>query len=402
MTHPAAAPTLTSAPPAGTPAADDPGSLSGSTGVSRPHGAAAPPWRRRRWLLKAGFCAAVVIGLLAWAPFADDDDLGNIWAFLRSLINGMGSVRWQLVPLVGTLAVLHYVLAAVVLRAGAGMSLPLREVVLVQFAAAAANRLTPPGVGAVAVNARYLARRSRQVPEAVGLVAAINVLGAFADGLLLLAVLGVAWASGAGDPTFAAVGSKAAGLASLISPRSHPVVWIAVLAAVLVVMCWIVLRRRIVGRPGDRGDRGDAGRRPGAGLGVRAPALVLRRSLAAAAQIRRRPRDLVTLLVASAGTTLALAVAFTISLMATPHGPAADRFTILLVAYLIGAAAGSAAPTPAGMGSTETALTALLLAAHVGAAPAVQAVLLFRALTFWAPVPIGIIAAGRLRRRAAL
>jgi uncharacterized membrane protein YbhN (UPF0104 family) len=176
-------------------------------------------------------------------------------------------------------------------------------------------------------------------------------------------------------------------LVESITSQPYVIVAIAVLVAGLSVTCWILWRPRTAPRPTSL---------------LRAPTTAVARSLAAATQIRHRPRDLVTLLAASAGTTLVLAIAFAISVMAVPHGPPANRFAILLGAYLVGAAAGSAAPTPAGVGSTETALTAMLLAANVSVTPAVQGVLLFRALTFWAPVPIGVLAAGQLRRRSAL
>ncbi|HEY7487766.1 MAG TPA: lysylphosphatidylglycerol synthase transmembrane domain-containing protein [Streptosporangiaceae bacterium] len=338
-------------------------------------------WRRRGWWLKAGLLGAVVAGLLAWAPLADEDDLADVGAFVRSLVDGIESVRWQFVPLIAVLTALHYLFAGVALRAGAGGGLRMREVTLVQFAAAAANRLTPPGIGGAVVNARYLVRRRRPVSDAVGVVASVNLLGGLADGLLFLAVLAVTWASGTGALPVSAVGSRVHGLPA---PPPHAVAAIAALAASLVVVWWLVRRRRA--------------RRGGLG----APGAAVAHSCAAAVRVLRRPRDLVTLLIASAGTTLVMAVAFAISVMAVPHGPPVDRFAVLLAAYLIGAAAGSAAPTPAGMGSTETALTAMLLAVNVGVAPAVQGVLLFRALTFWAPVPIGVVAAGQLRRRSAL
>ncbi|MGW2308405.1 lysylphosphatidylglycerol synthase domain-containing protein, partial [Actinomadura luteofluorescens] len=60
--------------------------------------------------------------------------------------------------------------------------------------------------------------------------------------------------------------------------------------------------------------------------------------------------------------------------------------------------AGSAVPTPGGVGSTEAALVAALAALGVAAGPALHAVLLFRAVTFWAPVPLGILACRTLRR----
>src|SRR5215468_7638640 len=59
------------------------------------------------------------------------------------------------------------------------------------------------------------------------------------------------------------------------------------------------------------------------------------------------------------------------------------------VVYLTGAALGSAVPTPGGLGAVEAALSAGLTAAGLPGSIAVSAVLLFRTLTFWLPVPAG-------------
>jgi uncharacterized membrane protein YbhN (UPF0104 family) len=74
----------------------------------------------------------------------------------------------------------------------------------------------------------------------------------------------------------------------------------------------------------------------------------------------------------------------------------------VLVGYLVGTAVGTAVPTPSGIGSTEAALTGMLVAAGLAAGPALSAVLLFRAVTFWAPVPVGLLLARGLRRRRSL
>ena len=59
------------------------------------------------------------------------------------------------------------------------------------------------------------------------------------------------------------------------------------------------------------------------------------------------------------------------------------------VVYLTGAALGSAVPTPGGLGAVEAALSAGLTAAGLPGAISLSAVLLFRTITFWLPVPVG-------------
>jgi uncharacterized membrane protein YbhN (UPF0104 family) len=117
--------------------------------------------------------------------------------------------------------------------------------------------------------------------------------------------------------------------------------------------------------------------------------------------LARRPGRTSTLLLASAGTTFVLAFAFGIVVQAVV-GAAAPSLAALVVVYLIGAAAASAFHVPAIAGPTEIALTAALVASGVSAGPALVSVLLFRGLTFWAPLPVGVFAVRALRRRGAL
>jgi uncharacterized membrane protein YbhN (UPF0104 family)/tRNA A-37 threonylcarbamoyl transferase component Bud32 len=64
----------------------------------------------------------------------------------------------------------------------------------------------------------------------------------------------------------------------------------------------------------------------------------------------------------------------------------------ITLVFLIGNAAGSAAPTPGGLGGVEIALTAGLRTVGVATATAASAAVLFRAITYWARVPLGWIA----------
>jgi uncharacterized protein (TIRG00374 family) len=60
--------------------------------------------------------------------------------------------------------------------------------------------------------------------------------------------------------------------------------------------------------------------------------------------------------------------------------------------YFLGNAAGSAVPTPGGLGTVEFAMTTGLASAGLGAALAASIAVLFRAMTYWARVPLGWIA----------
>ena len=70
---------------------------------------------------------------------------------------------------------------------------------------------------------------------------------------------------------------------------------------------------------------------------------------------------------------------------------------------LSGSAVGSVVPTPGGIGAVEAAMSAFMTAvAHVYAPVALSAVLLFRLLSFWLPIPFGWVALNYLQRNDAL
>ena len=59
--------------------------------------------------------------------------------------------------------------------------------------------------------------------------------------------------------------------------------------------------------------------------------------------------------------------------------------------YLVGSSVGSAVPTPGGVGGVEAALIAVLTGAGVDSASAAAAVVVFRLVTYWLPVPFGYL-----------
>ncbi|WP_149263792.1 lysylphosphatidylglycerol synthase domain-containing protein [Actinomadura sp. K4S16] len=315
---------------------------------------------RARWAL-AGLLAA----LLAAVVLATAGPL-------RPALAALGHMRWGFLPALVLMSLLHYVCSAVALRGAAGRPLPLVSTTMTQFTASAANRVTPGGLGAAAVNTRYLVCRGLTLPRAAVAVAVLQVAGVPADLLLMAAVLGlgaVLAPGGGNDRMLDALGHHASRAADLVPP-----VPLLIAGGVLLPAAALWGRRAV---------RSTAARRAAAGL----------------ADLCRRPRDLAVTLGASAGTTFVLGVAFALSVLAIPGtavGPA--DAPALLAAYLVGAAAGSAIPTPGGVGSTEAALVAALAALGVAAGPALHAVLLFRAVTFWAPVPLGLLACRTLRR----
>jgi len=317
-------------------------------------------------------------------PIADGEDtVDSARPLMGALQHGLtlSSQPWVWLGLtvMVMLGAVHFLLAALVLRAAAGhQTVPLVPGFLAQLAAAAANRTTPVGLGAAAVNARFLFRRGVPPAGAASTVAAVAVLGSVADALFG----GTLWAVG-GAVGIRGSRGEVSRLTHVLDAAAARVVheqrWLVALAGVALTGVVVVLWRR---------PRGRVPRRHGA----------LDTSLRQAVDLARRPADLAVMLLASAGTTAVLAVAMVVSVRTVGAGSAAGTGA-LLMAYLAGAAAGNLVPMPAGIASTEAALATGLVSAGVPAAHAVSAVLLYRAVTFWAPVPAGLLAARSLRKR---
>lgn len=332
-----------------------------------------------RWWAAAALLGAASFGVLAGARLADLEVADELWDQAGSVSNavshGAEHVRWGFVPVLAALTTLHYLASSLGVRAAAdgvaGRRLGVWDIATSQFAGAAANRLAPGGLGSAAVTCRYLTRRGLAGCEATAAVAVVGIV----RGIMKLALVALTIAVWSGTAT---AGLPAVRLGRMV-PSSGILVPVAVVAgSVAVLLLAVVVYRR----------RHTGARR------LRAAFTGVVRSLR---QMLHRPRCLVAALAAAAGANVALALAFAISVLAIPEagGPS---FVALLGVYLLGATVGAAIPTPAGVGSTEAALVTVLAAVHVPGAAAAQAVLLFRVMTFWAPIPAGVLSTRRLRR----
>jgi len=270
---------------------------------------------------------------------------------------GTADWRWALVAL--ALSAATYVGAALSISGFVAERLSFLSTLFVQLASSFVTLVTPAAVGGAALNVRYLQRR--RIPSAVA-VASVGVsqVVAFVLHILLLTV----FAAIAGSSTKSAI---------------RPPTWAYFVVAGLVVLAGVVLAI-------------PAGRRM-----VRArlsPTFgqVLPRLL----EVAQRPRKLAE----GVGGVLLLSLTYILCLSAcvAAFGGSVSIAKIGFV-YLTGSAIGSIIPTPGGLGAVEAALTAGLTAAGVHGGIAVSAVLLFRLLTFWLPVPVGWAAMSYLERK---
>ncbi|GAB7106380.1 lysylphosphatidylglycerol synthase domain-containing protein [Streptomyces phaeofaciens JCM 4814] len=254
-------------------------------------------------------------------------------------------------------AVGTWLCAALALQGAVPRRLPPVRLVAAQFAASAANHVLPAGLGAGAVNLRFLMR--------CGLPAGCSA-------------------------TAIAVKATAGGVAR------------GALIAVLAALCPGVLRVPHA--------RGGAPALAGAAVcGVVAVVAVVlllprcRRALAAVASdiraVHARPERAVALW----GGSLAFAVLHALVLTAVaravdlPIGPV--RVALL---YLAASSAAALLPTPGGLGSLDAVLALALTATGAPAATAASAVLGYRLLTMWLPLVPGLIVLGVLVRRRSL
>jgi uncharacterized protein (TIRG00374 family) len=101
-------------------------------------------------------------------------------------------------------------------------------------------------------------------------------------------------------------------------------------------------------------------------------------------------------LLASAGNWVLDFSALVAALVAVGSRP---RPSLVLLAYVVAAVLGMIPITPGGLGFVEAGLTATLVVAGVTATDATIATLAYRLVSYWLPLPAGLIAYGLYRRR---
>jgi glycosyltransferase 2 family protein len=269
--------------------------------------------------------------------------------------------HWTIVAL--GLSALTYVGAALELSGFVLERLKFARTFVTQVACSFVTLVTPAAVGGAAVNIRYLRKAKVAPADAVASVGVSQVI-AFVLHLILLAI-------------FVAL----AGTAKNTSLR--PPGWAYIAAAVLVAAILVTLAV-------------PAGRK-----------LLLSRVATTVGQVIPRLLDIAqqpAKLAEGIGGALLVTAAYICCLDVSIRAFGGSLpFVAVAVVYLTGNAIGSAVPTPGGIGAVEAALSAGLTTAGLKpAAVAISAVLLFRAVTFWLPVPVGWAALGYLQRRDVL
>jgi uncharacterized protein (TIRG00374 family) len=268
--------------------------------------------------------------------------------------------RWSIAAL--ALSALTYAGAALSLTGFVYQRLSFRLTILAQLAGSFVTLVTPAAVGGAALNIRYLQRSKIPAASAAASVGVSQVV-AFVLHISLLV-------------TFIALTGT-----NERNPIRLPVAAYFVLAALVAIAAVVAAL--------------PAGRRL---LRARV-APTISRVLPQLLQMAQHPRKLAE----GIGGALLLTAAYIGCLAVCVRAlDGSIPITSVAVVYLTGSALGSLVPTPGGLGAVEAALSAGLTAAGMQGAAAVSAVLLYRLLTFWLPVPLGWLALKYLERRQAL
>jgi uncharacterized membrane protein YbhN (UPF0104 family) len=257
---------------------------------------------------------------------------------------------WLLVAAVATVAT--WVCSALAQQGAVTRPLPARQLVAVQFAASAANHVLPAGLGAGAVNLRFLTRCGLPVVRSATALGVKATAGAVSRGFLI-AVLALA-------------------CPGLLRPP-HISATVIVIAFAVVVTAVVLLRGPL--------------RR------------ALRAVLADVRAVHEVPARAAalwggSLAFAALHATVVVAVAQALELPLPPAQVA--------LAYLAASSAAVLLPTPGGIGSLDAALAMALRLAGAPGSAAASAVLGYRLLTVWLPLVPGLLALAVLARRKVL
>lgn len=269
-----------------------------------------------------------------------------------------GAAPWW-VAVCFALGLVTWLGAAVTLVAFSPIRLPLFRATLTQAASSFVALAAPAGIGPAALNLRMLTRRGVGTSVAVATVALVQASQFVMTVLVLVVLFLVTGDSGVlrGLPSASVLGALA-------------LVAIAVAATMLVpaVRRWVLAK----------------------------VTPILQQTWPRLSEVLGQPSRLAWGMLGNVGMTLAYVFAFDAALEAFGYDVALVDVAVI---YLIGNALGAAAPTPGGLGTIETALiVGLTSTAGVPTALATSVTVLFRAMTYWARIPLGWLAMRYLQR----
>jgi len=245
------------------------------------------------------------------------------------------------------LTILTFVIAAAIYRLLALKAVRYRQLLLVELAAAFANRLLPAGLGGLSLHGLYLYRRKHTPAQATAVVSVNNLLGIAAH-LSLLALL---------------LGFQPSVLRQFAGHSSGLHWWYGLIAivAVVLLLAWPKLRQK---------------------LGM------FGRNLLSSVRLLRAPHVAGAVVLA-----LLLTTTYTCVLFSSARAVGLNLGLLqVFVVFSIGMLVGTATPTPGGLVGVEAGLFAGFVGYSASAPAAAAAVIIFRLLTYWLPIIPGVAA----------
>ena len=265
------------------------------------------------------------------------------------------NVWWILAALIFSL--MTYVGAALALVAFSPVRLSVWRSTEVHLAGSVVALVAPAGVGGAALNLRFLNRKGVPTPISVATVALVQVVQ-FLVTIVLLIVL-------------AAMTGQSTGL-------TLPSVWLVLGAVMLVAVIGSALfiprvRTWVWGKVEP----------------------TYRQVWPRLVWIMSNPLRLAL----GVGGTFLLSLSYVLSFSASLWAFGYTLpFSVLAITYLASNTVGSVVPSPGGIGPVEIALTAGLVTAGIPSGVALSAAIVYRLVTFWAPIPVGWLSLQRLQR----
>jgi uncharacterized protein (TIRG00374 family) len=293
---------------------------------------------RREIVLAVLFILALYVLIPQFSSFHDS------WRLLRHLNTTWTAFAVYLILTTYLFAALTYYLLAL-------YRLKYFEVVIVQFAATAVNRLLPAGVGALGANYAYLRNRQHNRTQAASVVTVNNLFGLLGHSLIVLFIFLLS----SNDNRHLIINSE--------HGFSVAVKLFFVLAIILIFLGFVFSSKRL--------KRGFTN---------------LRKQLVA---YRQRPGRLIGALLSSMALTLCNVFCLYSCMNAVGiHLP----ILIVLIIFTFGLSTGTVTPTPGGLGGFEAGLVAGFVAFHVSSGSALAIALLFRLISYWLALLIGLFA----------
>lgn len=313
------------------------------TGVQKPKPASVERIRPRYLLM--GFLLAAAIYILL-PQLAD----------VPRMVETVRSADWRWLAAVLATSVLTYVGAGLGLAGATPGRVPPGQAGAVALASSFVATVTPPGVGHVALNLRYLQKRGLPAAVAVSASTAKEAMVVLAH-LVLLVVFAV-WVGRTG--VLAGELQRLPPVGVLLAIAGGTLAGVGLVLVVPRVRTW--LRASV------------------------APAV--RSSMTAMGAVLRTPGKVAMLVGGVTLLPLGYAACLYASTQAFGGGAA---FGAVAVVYLTAGTLASAAPTPGGLGAVEAVLLAALTGIGIPAPQALASVFLFRLATFWLPILPGFV-----------